>query len=152
MLDAYCVYCKGLGQCEEALELWRAAASLLPRVPITDTHVSLRPGTRAMERFKMDSTFPRNRTRVFAISDIHIDQHGNVGWVKGLSEENFKNDVVMIAGDVGDTMVSPKKRSHALLQLQNADPARTPHQERAQDLPQGVQEAVQASLLLPRQP
>ena len=116
VLDAYCVYCKGLGQCEEALELWRAAASLLPRVPITDTHVSLRPGTRAMERFKMDSTFPRNRTRVFAISDVHIDQHGNVGWVKGLSEENFKNDVRLLVR-------TECKEMYKELCQQNGDPS-----------------------------
>ncbi|QDZ25818.1 putative metallophosphatase [Chloropicon primus] len=106
VLDAYCVYSKALGSCAEGkAELQRSMAALLPLIPVRDTHVSLDcRGSRCLERFQMDANFPRDRTRVFCISDVHIDQHGNIAWFKKLSDENFTNDVVIIAGDVGDTM------------------------------------------------
>ena len=112
LLDAYCVYCKALGACSEGqAQLRQYKLELLPLIPIQDTHISLTSpsihatsATRCLQRFKMDANYPREKTRIFCISDVHVDQHGNLGWFKSLSEENFKNDVVMIAGDIGDTM------------------------------------------------
>lgn len=40
--------------------------------------------------------------RVFALSDIHIDYSGNQDWVADLSQSDYQNDVLILAGDVSD--------------------------------------------------
>jgi len=42
--------------------------------------------------------------RVFAVSDIHVDYSVNASWVANLSEQDYKNDVLILAGDVSDSM------------------------------------------------
>jgi predicted phosphodiesterase len=41
--------------------------------------------------------------RVFAISDIHVDYEVNADWVGALSTADFKDDVLILAGDVSDS-------------------------------------------------
>lgn len=43
-------------------------------------------------------------SRVFAISDLHVDILENLEWVKSLSETTYKQDVIIVAGDVTDDM------------------------------------------------
>ena len=75
-------------------------ARLLPLIPLRDTHMSLQArGGRCAQRYAMDANFSRRETRIFCISDVHIDQHGNLGWFKTLSNQNFQNDVLLIAGE-----------------------------------------------------
>lgn len=38
--------------------------------------------------------------RVFAISDIHVDYDANMRWVHGLSSADYRDDVLILAGDV----------------------------------------------------
>ncbi|CAF1934359.1 unnamed protein product [Rotaria magnacalcarata] len=38
--------------------------------------------------------------KIFAISDLHVDQTENMQWVEQLSTNNYLNDTVIIAGDV----------------------------------------------------
>jgi predicted phosphodiesterase len=40
--------------------------------------------------------------RVFAISDIHIDYYANSKWVANLSTTDYRDDVLILAGDVTD--------------------------------------------------
>ena len=40
--------------------------------------------------------------RVFALSDIHVDYPANMDWVLGLSEFDYQQDVLLLAGDVTD--------------------------------------------------
>jgi predicted phosphodiesterase len=40
--------------------------------------------------------------RVFAISDLHIDYEENRRWTYGLSQSDYKNDILVLAGDVTD--------------------------------------------------
>ncbi|HEX6101231.1 MAG TPA: metallophosphoesterase [Thermoanaerobaculia bacterium] len=42
--------------------------------------------------------------RVFAVSDVHIDYDTNAKWVADLSDEEFQDDVLILAGDVTDTL------------------------------------------------
>ncbi|KAA3610006.1 MAG: hypothetical protein D8M58_07805 [Calditrichaeota bacterium] len=44
-------------------------------------------------------------TRVFAISDLHVDYDQNMNWVKGLSNSDYKDDVLIVAGDVSDNVL-----------------------------------------------
>lgn len=46
--------------------------------------------------------------RVFALSDIHIDFPGNRAWIGSLSEKDYQDDILILAGDV----------SHSLAHLQ----------------------------------
>jgi predicted phosphodiesterase len=42
-------------------------------------------------------------TRVFAISDIHLDYKVNVQWLSGLSIVDYQDDILILAGDVSDS-------------------------------------------------
>lgn len=42
--------------------------------------------------------------RVFAVSDIHIDHPGNRRWLENLSQADFRQDVLILAGDVSDSL------------------------------------------------
>src|SRR5690348_16936983 len=39
-------------------------------------------------------------TRVFALSDIHVDYDVNVQWVRNLSRSDYRDDILILAGDV----------------------------------------------------
>ncbi|XP_057446513.1 uncharacterized protein LOC130738532 isoform X2 [Lotus japonicus] len=41
--------------------------------------------------------------RVFVVSDLHTDYDENLNWVKCLSGEKHKSDVLLVAGDVAET-------------------------------------------------
>jgi len=40
--------------------------------------------------------------RVFVLSDIHTDYKENLDWVRGLSDDAFQHDAVILGGDVSD--------------------------------------------------
>jgi predicted phosphodiesterase len=40
--------------------------------------------------------------RIFALSDIHIDYAENRAWLSGLSAEDYRSDILILAGDVAD--------------------------------------------------
>lgn len=40
--------------------------------------------------------------RVFAISDLHVDYPENMSWVRRLSRAEYREDVLILAGDVSD--------------------------------------------------
>jgi predicted phosphodiesterase len=42
--------------------------------------------------------------RIFALSDIHVDYDVNARWVSGLSAAEYQDDVLILAGDVTDTL------------------------------------------------
>jgi len=52
---------------------------------------------------------PNDQTRVFVCSDIHVDQHGNISWCQNMNASEFINDVLLVAGDCGDTMNAIKQ-------------------------------------------
>jgi Icc-related predicted phosphoesterase len=42
--------------------------------------------------------------RVFAVSDIHVDYDVNARWVQALSSVDYRDDVLILAGDVSDSV------------------------------------------------
>lgn len=40
--------------------------------------------------------------RVFALSDVHVDYLGNLDWVLGLSDSDYQQDILLLAGDISD--------------------------------------------------
>jgi len=42
--------------------------------------------------------------RVFALSDMHVDYAENLQWVLQLSQQDYKGDILILAGDVSDDM------------------------------------------------
>lgn len=42
--------------------------------------------------------------RIFAISDLHTDMKSNMDWVKGLDSARWKQDILIVAGDVSDRL------------------------------------------------
>ena len=41
---------------------------------------------------------------VYAMSDLHTDHEENLNWVKSLSVHDFSQDVLIVAGDVSDSL------------------------------------------------
>jgi predicted phosphodiesterase len=54
--------------------------------------------------------------RVFAISDLHVDYQQNLDWVRNLSGQDFKNDVLLIAGDISDSVTKLSQTLELLCQ------------------------------------
>ena len=48
----------------------------------------------------MPWTFEKKKMRIFIISDIHIDFAANRKWLRQISKDDYKNDVLLLAGDV----------------------------------------------------
>jgi Icc-related predicted phosphoesterase len=42
--------------------------------------------------------------RVFALSDVHCDYQANFEWVRNLSAQDFRDDILILAGDISDSM------------------------------------------------
>ena len=42
--------------------------------------------------------------RIFALSDIHVDYDANARWIAALSTAEYQDDVLILAGDVTDTL------------------------------------------------
>ena len=42
--------------------------------------------------------------RVFALSDVHVDYPENMRWVLNLSAEEYRNDILVLAGDVSHSI------------------------------------------------
>ncbi len=42
--------------------------------------------------------------RIFAVSDLHVDYDDNARWVAGLSTREFQDDLLILAGDVSDSL------------------------------------------------
>lgn len=106
--DAYCVYMKGFDVASSAGESSRtvaskcqsAAKSLLRIIP---KEVSSSVASWRDEWFRRDAQRDRKRLRIFVTSDLHVDQHGNISWCDRISSTAFRNDILIVAGDVGDT-------------------------------------------------
>ncbi|CEM23230.1 unnamed protein product [Vitrella brassicaformis CCMP3155] len=48
----------------------------------------------------------REIMRIFAISDVHTDYRANLEYVQGLSQTAYKEDAVIVAGDVSDRLAT----------------------------------------------
>lgn len=55
-------------------------------------------------RFSIDRKRPRDSVRVWALSDVHFDQIGSPEWCKSLSSSFFRDDVLMLAGNVAGSL------------------------------------------------
>jgi len=59
-------------------------------------------------KFTIDRRRPRDKVRIWALSDIHFDQHGAPEWCKALSSSFFRDDVLLVAGNMAGNMVKLK--------------------------------------------
>ena len=41
--------------------------------------------------------------RVFAVSDLHVDFDDNARWLVSLSEQDYRSDILILAGDIADS-------------------------------------------------
>jgi len=55
-------------------------------------------------RFSVDRQRSRDKTRIWALSDVFFDQHGVPEWCKSLSSTFFRDDVLMLAGNLADSL------------------------------------------------
>lgn len=44
--------------------------------------------------------------RVFVVSDLHTDYADNMEWVRRMSSDRYQNDVLIVAGDIAETLSS----------------------------------------------
>lgn len=42
--------------------------------------------------------------KLFAVSDLHVDYRENLNWIRSLSQEDYQEDVLLLAGDVTDNL------------------------------------------------
>eukprot|EP00406_Dinophysis_acuminata_P057195 CAMPEP_0179280304 /NCGR_PEP_ID=MMETSP0797-20121207/36559_1 /TAXON_ID=47934 /ORGANISM="Dinophysis acuminata, Strain DAEP01" /LENGTH=616 /DNA_ID=CAMNT_0020988957 /DNA_START=114 /DNA_END=1964 /DNA_ORIENTATION=+ len=102
--DAYKSLSHALSLCPAGyLEAKQNLHTALWRFPLYDSPAS----KRRFKRFDEDADKPNGFCRVFAVSDVHIDHSENhKKWVEGLSKTEYQNDVLIVAGDLGDTLRS----------------------------------------------
>jgi predicted phosphodiesterase len=55
--------------------------------------------------------------RIFALSDIHIDYEENRKWSSGLSTNDYKKDILILAGDITDRFSSIEKTFRSLIKI-----------------------------------
>merc|ERR1740120_89099 len=60
--------------------------------------------TKRWSRFASDRKRPRESTRVWALSDVFFDHHGVPEWCKSLSSSFFRDDVLLLAGNLADSL------------------------------------------------
>eukprot|EP00930_Biecheleria_cincta_P083455 TRINITY_DN73029_c0_g1_i1.p1 TRINITY_DN73029_c0_g1~~TRINITY_DN73029_c0_g1_i1.p1 ORF type:complete len:806 (-),score=172.71 TRINITY_DN73029_c0_g1_i1:148-2565(-) len=87
-------------------EAMREAAVALWSIPRLESPIA----KKRINRFSQDAHQPVGFARIFAISDVHID-HGDsvIKWAEGISATEFKNDILLVAGDLGDTFNAVKR-------------------------------------------
>eukprot|EP00445_Apocalathium_hangoei_P019407 CAMPEP_0203894456 /NCGR_PEP_ID=MMETSP0359-20131031/37415_1 /ASSEMBLY_ACC=CAM_ASM_000338 /TAXON_ID=268821 /ORGANISM="Scrippsiella Hangoei, Strain SHTV-5" /LENGTH=1742 /DNA_ID=CAMNT_0050816759 /DNA_START=62 /DNA_END=5288 /DNA_ORIENTATION=- len=105
---------QALGRCDEAFlafgqalrlqpgnaEAWRGQALCLRDLPAWQSPRA----QRLRSRFFIDAQLPKGSTRIFTVSDVHIGQPGAMDWAKAISRHTFQNDVLLVAGNVADTI------------------------------------------------
>ncbi|KAJ3682253.1 hypothetical protein LUZ60_014826 [Juncus effusus] len=55
--------------------------------------------TNCLLKTQIEKTSPR----VFVVSDLHTEYSDNMQWVRKLSQSSYRNDVLLVAGDVAET-------------------------------------------------
>lgn len=90
---AYRAFCQSPG-CKEAILGKRDALQVLVR-----GHWLLDEAA-----FCRDAARDRRTIRVFAASDLHVDQGSNLDWCRQLSGTTFLGDILLLAGDVADSL------------------------------------------------
>ena len=99
---AYWFYSNGLKREASNAELLRGRDSTLHALRSLHTARS----KRRLERFHRDAKRPP--ARVFAVSDVHFDHPGAKEWGQSLSKTAYKDDAIILAGDIGDTFMAVK--------------------------------------------
>eukprot|EP00873_Tetraselmis_striata_P021276 jgi/Tetstr1/441540/TSEL_029770.t1 len=119
--DAYTILSHGILQCQAAIQrsatssrsranangvkkLNEARVPVLVALPQSNSNKA----TRRAARFSRDAHRSASDVRVFCVSDLHVDSNGNIEWCKNLSTVKFRNDVLLVAGDVGDSAQAVK--------------------------------------------
>ena len=99
---AYWFYANGLRYEPSNDELLRGRDACLEALRAAGT---ARDQRRAA-RFEMDACRPP--ARVFAVSDVHYDHPGAKEWAASLSKTAYKDDTIILAGDIADTYTAVK--------------------------------------------
>jgi len=99
---AYWFYSNGLKKEAANSELLRGRDSTLQQLMVAQSARH----KRRIERFLRDAERPP--ARVFAVSDVHYDHPGAKEWARNLSKTAYKDDAIIVAGDVGDTYLAVK--------------------------------------------
>ena len=59
---------------------------------------------RFQARYALDVCRPRATTKVFAVSDLHLDDKSNEEWANLIDSARFQDDVLIVAGNVADKL------------------------------------------------
>ncbi|CAE7249836.1 sti1 [Symbiodinium necroappetens] len=57
-------------------------------------------------RLEKDRVRPRDSTKVWVVSDLYFDAKSNAEWCNALDDAKFQDDVLIVAGNVADTLQS----------------------------------------------
>jgi hypothetical protein len=89
---------KGRDECVAIMPLWRSVPAM----------------ARLRTRYSLDMKRPKGSSKVYAMSDLHFDHKQNDQWVHSIDSFMFQQDVLIVAGNIADSMNSLVKCLQAL--------------------------------------
>jgi len=99
--QAYSAFAKGLKISPEDEQLKSARQTCLTLMPLWRSVPAM---ARLRTRFSMDLRRPKASSKVYVMSDLHYDHKKNDEWVNNIDEFMFQEDVLVVAGNVADTL------------------------------------------------
>eukprot|EP00418_Pyrodinium_bahamense_P000219 CAMPEP_0179016220 /NCGR_PEP_ID=MMETSP0796-20121207/3201_1 /TAXON_ID=73915 /ORGANISM="Pyrodinium bahamense, Strain pbaha01" /LENGTH=1350 /DNA_ID=CAMNT_0020711891 /DNA_START=5 /DNA_END=4057 /DNA_ORIENTATION=+ len=109
--QAYSAFAKGLKLSPEDEQLRRGRETCLTLMPLWRSVPAM---TRLRTRYSMDMRRLKASSKVYVMSDLHFDHKKNDEWVHHIDEFMFQEDVLIVAGNVADTLNSLVRALRAL--------------------------------------
>mmetsp|Transcript_27266 Transcript_27266/g.78301 ORF Transcript_27266/g.78301 Transcript_27266/m.78301 type:complete len:1355 (-) Transcript_27266:95-4159(-) len=109
--QAYSAFAKGLKLSPEDEQLKSARQTCLTLMPLWRSVPAM---ARLRTRYSMDMRRPKASSKVYVMSDLHYDHKKNDEWVHHIDEFMFQEDVLIVAGNVADTLNSLVRALRAL--------------------------------------
>uniref|UniRef100_A0A7S0N9U0 Calcineurin-like phosphoesterase domain-containing protein n=1 Tax=Pyramimonas obovata TaxID=1411642 RepID=A0A7S0N9U0_9CHLO len=89
----------------ELRDLEEAREQALQAISNLDTAASR---ARLVNRYSMHCMLSREHIRIFCVSNLHVDRTDNLQWCQELSSTAFMKDILIVAGNMGDTFEALK--------------------------------------------
>lgn len=109
--QAYSAFAKGLKISPDDEQLKSARQTCLTLMPLWRSVPAM---ARLRSRYSMDMRRPKASSKVYVMSDLHYDHKKNDEWVNNIDEFMFQEDVLVVAGNVADTLKALVRALRAL--------------------------------------
>jgi hypothetical protein len=109
--DAYTEFARGLVKDPASEQLRKARDEVLAILPLWRSVPAM---ARLRTRYTLDMKRPKLSSKVYAMSDLHYDHKKNSDWVQNIDSFLFQQDVLIVAGNCGDSLKEMSKCLAAL--------------------------------------